>query len=75
MSNGKFYIKAYTETDILIILPHYYYTRDKNYSPSIYVLYWWILASVAILSSDFNYNQFHTKINVTEASPVELHIH
>ena len=26
MGNRKFYINAYTETDILIILPHVYYT-------------------------------------------------
>ena len=38
MSNGKFYIKAYTEIDVLIILPHVYYTWDKSHSPSIYVL-------------------------------------
>ena len=63
MSNDKFYIKGYTEIDILIILPLVYYTSDRSHSPSLYLLYWRVMESAAMLSSDFSYNQFYTKIN------------
>ena len=60
-------------TPKLIFLSHVYYTWDKSHSPSIYVLYRWIMASVAILSFDFSYNQFHTKINGASHRPHRLY--